>query len=467
MEYEKIRFKCGLEIHQQLDTNKLFCSCPSLNSSAPADIHFERRLRAVVGETGEIDAAAAHEMAKGKKFIYEADSRDCCLVEMDEEPPHQINPEAVNVALEIALLMKAKIVDEIQVMRKTVVDGSNVSGFQRTALIAYDGELETSKGKVRLITICLEEEACQKTEETDRYVKYRLDRLGIPLVEIATDASIKDPEHAKEAAEKIGMILRSTGKVKRGIGTIRQDMNVSISGRARVELKGFQELKMIPAVLQREVERQTNTEKFEPHVRKVEADGSTSFLRPMPGAARMYPETDVVPLRVDVSGIKLPELISDKTERLESLGINKDVAKSIAKEGKTEYFENLFSRFKELKPSFVVEVFMSVRGNLKKDFGIEEEKVKNKDIEKALEIADKNSIPKNLIVNILADIVKGAFDLSRYKGISDDEILEEIEKIVKEKPGLNQGAYMGLIMARFKGKVDGKKAMEILKRVIS
>lgn len=225
--YQKLGFKCGLEIHQQLEGKKLFCSCPTLNSDQEPDVMFERRLSAVAGETGEIDIAAKHEMQKGKKFIYEADSSDTCLVEMDEEPPHELNKQALETALKVALLLNAKIVDEIQVMRKNVVDGSDVSGFQRTALVAMDGFIETSKGKIGIPTICLEEEAAQKLEEKEGFVRYRLDRLGIPLIEIATDASIKNNEHAKEVAAYIGMVLRSVG-VKRGLGTIRQDVNVSI-----------------------------------------------------------------------------------------------------------------------------------------------------------------------------------------------------------------------------------------------
>ena len=145
MDYKKLGFKCGIEIHQQLETGKLFCNCPSLNlRDNKPDVKFERRLRAVVGETGEIDAAAAHEMAKAKKFIYESCSEDTCEVDFDEEPPHPINPDAVKVTAEICMMLNAQIVDEIQVMRKTVVDGSNVSGFQRTALVGRDGFIETS-----------------------------------------------------------------------------------------------------------------------------------------------------------------------------------------------------------------------------------------------------------------------------------------------------------------------------------
>jgi len=279
--YNKLGFKCGLEIHQQLEGKKLFCDCDTRNSDQEPDVKFERRLRAVAGETGEVDIAAKHEMQKGKKFIYECDSDDTCLVEYDEEPPHELNKQALETALKVALLFNAKIVDEIQIMRKTVVDGSNVSGFQRTALVAQDGYINTSKGRVQMPTICLEEEAAQKLEEKDGYVKYRLDRLGIPLIEIATDASIKNNEHAKEVAAYIGMVLRSVG-VKRGLGTIRQDVNVSIEKGARTEIKGFQDLKSIPKVIDYEINRQLNSikqgKKLNKEVRKVEKDFSTLSL---------------------------------------------------------------------------------------------------------------------------------------------------------------------------------------------
>src|SRR3989338_3586816 len=256
-DYRKLGFKCGLEIHQQLDGQKTIFNCATLNSDKEADVKFERRLRAVAGETGKIDIAAKHEMEKGKKIVYEADSSDTCLVEYDEEPPHKLNTEALETTLKAALLFNAKIVDEIQVMRKTVVDGSNVSGFQRTALVAQDGFIETSQGKVGIPTICLEEEAAQKLEDGKDFVKYRLDRLGIPLIEIATNAGIKSPEHAKEVAAYIGMVLRSVG-VKRGLGTIRQDVNVSIKDGARTEIKGFQDLRSIPKVIEYEINRQLN-----------------------------------------------------------------------------------------------------------------------------------------------------------------------------------------------------------------
>jgi glutamyl-tRNA(Gln) amidotransferase subunit E len=259
IDFKAIGFKCGVEVHQRVDSHKLFCECycnPNKEGEKGQVFELKRRLAAVAGELGGLDPAAAFEAARGKEFTYFSDSKTSCLVECDEEPPHQINEEAVKVALQIALALGARPVDEVQVMRKTVVDGSAVSGFQRTALVALNGLLETSRGRVGIPTICVEEESAGIVEKSAGSAAYRLDRLGIPLIEIASDASIKDGVHAAEVAEKIGLLLRTTGRVQRGIGTIRQDLNVSVEGGARVEIKGAQELAAIPAIVENEARRQ-------------------------------------------------------------------------------------------------------------------------------------------------------------------------------------------------------------------
>jgi len=469
--YGALGFKCGVEIHQQLETEKLFCRCPSTVHDEHPDIIVRRRLRAVKGEQGEIDIAASFEESKEKGFVYEGCSTSSCLVELDEEPPHSVNAEALRIALEIAMLVNATVVDHIRFMRKIVIDGSNVSGFQRTALIAVDGYLDTSLGKVAIPTICLEEESAKKIKDGKNEATYRLDRLGVPLIEIGTDASIKNPEHAKEVAEKIGLILRSTEKVKRGLGTIRQDVNVSIRGGARTEIKGFQDLRSIPKVIEFEIQRQMKEihsgKTIAPAVRKAEADFTTSFLRPMPGADRMYPETDVPAITVThemLSSIELPELLSDRAKKLESFGLDKELSLKIAKSGKQEYFEELFLLWKQLKPAFIIDTFISVRKQLQKDFNIPEEKVTDAHIEDVLEMIDTGLLPKNNLASALADIVSGKFDISKYKGASDEELEIEIKKLISEKPGMNPGVYMGMVMKKFSGKVDGKKAMDIVKK---
>jgi len=473
MDYTNLGFKCGIEIHQQLEGKKLFCDCPTLNSSEEPDIEIVRRLRAVAGETGVVDVAAKHEMKKGKKFIYVSSSVDTCMVEYDEEPPHKINQKALDIALQVAILLKAKIVDEIQVMRKTVVDGSNTSGFQRTALIATDGYIETSKDKVRIPNICLEEEAAQKVKEDEESVAYRLDRLGIPLIEIGTEPDIKSPEHAKEVAAYLGMLLRSTGACKRGIGTIRQDVNISIKGGARTEIKGFQDLRSIVKVIENEVKRQLGLiEKggmIREEVRKAESDFTTSYLRPMPGAARMYPETDVSPIGITkerLGKLGTVELISDKTEKLaEKHEITKDLAKALAKSKKIELFEILISKFKNVKPAFIASTLVSTLKEIKRKFNVDVERLTDMEFEEIFSYLDKGKISKDVVMDVIIDYAKSQFDLDRYAA-ADIDLEREIKHIVDSKPGLSIGAYMGMVMGRFKGKIDGKKAMDILKRLV-
>jgi len=266
MDYKALGFKAGLEIHQQLATSKLFCKCPS-ELTENYNGKFERILRPTQSELGELDKAALEEARRKKRFVYYA-SPSSCLVEADEEPPHEANEEAVDVALTVALLLKADIIDEIHFMRKIVIDGSNTTGFQRTALIALNGEIDG----IKIETICLEEDSARKLREEGKKVEYALDRLGIPLIEIATSPDISSPQEARKIAEKIGLILRATKKVKRGIGTIRQDLNVSIREGNRVEIKGVQDLNDIPKILENEVKRQLELIEIAKKLKGVRAD---------------------------------------------------------------------------------------------------------------------------------------------------------------------------------------------------
>jgi len=261
----KLEIKCGIEIHQRLATkHKLFCGCRTVLDEAPVKATVRRRLAAVSGEMGALDPAAKFEAQRKREFEYLLPENSACLVDTDEEPPFQLNTEALETALQVAKMLHSNVVDEIFVMRKTVVDGSATSGFQRTALVALGGYVETTFGNVGIQTICIEEESsgivsAAKEAEGNRSsasATYRLDRLGIPLVEIATDPDIKSGAQAKETALKIGTMLRSTGKVQRGIGTIRQDLNVSVSGGNRVEVKGAQELDVLDKLVDNEAKRQ-------------------------------------------------------------------------------------------------------------------------------------------------------------------------------------------------------------------
>ncbi len=562
--YQELGFKCGLEIHQQLEGKKLFCNCPTLNSDKESDIKIERRLRAVAGETGIVDIAAQFEMSKKRKFFYESSSEDTCLIEYDEEPPREMNKKALETTIKIALLLNAKIVDEIQIMRKTVVDGSNVSGFQRTALVAMDGHIKTEDGSiVKMPTICLEEEAAQKLGETKEIVRYKLNRLGIPLIEIATDASIKTPEHAKEVAAQIGMILRSVEGIKRGLGTIRQDVNISIEDGARTEIKGFQDLKSIPKVVEYEVNRQIESikqnRKLEKEVRKAENDFTTSFLRPLPGAARLYPETDVLPVKADKHYIEkirkeLPKLLNERVKDYTHLyGIGENMAKQILRlnynfESILNYsrvpiieemqknlnyinkiistikmpsiqfdkiielsnnikhitesaliplkelerfqeqlnmtrnvlahstvpFEQIFNKLENISklidlPKITIRTLTSTLPEIEKE-GVDTKNITENDLKEVLRLVAEDKISKEAIPEILKDLDKGKQIneiVDKYALISEKELEEEIKKIIDGKPGLNESAYMGLAMAKYRGKVDGKKVMEIIKKLIA
>jgi glutamyl-tRNA(Gln) amidotransferase subunit E len=248
--------KIGIEIHQRLETKKLFCGCEAkmTEEEAPA-LTFQRRLHPVFSELGEVDEASQAEFAKERLFEYQAFSNNC-LVEMDEEPPNTINAEALRIAIGIALQLNATVTDEVHIMRKTVIDGSNTSGFQRTAIVAFGGHVDSSKGTVGVPLIAIEEESAGIVSASESKGVFRLDRLGIPLIEISTAPDIKDGAHLSEVAEKLGMILRATGKVARGLGTIRQDVNVSTEGGARVEIKGAQDLRMLPLFVENEARRQ-------------------------------------------------------------------------------------------------------------------------------------------------------------------------------------------------------------------
>lgn len=252
----EIGFKAGLEVHQQLETKKLFCRCPSQLREDEPHFAVRRRLRAVAGESGKKDVAALEAESRNQTFIYHGYKDSNCLVELDEEPPHDIDEKALDTVLQIALMTNARIARVVPVMRKLVIDGSNTSAFQRTALLATNGRIESNNRPVGIQTIVLEEDSARPMQKNEHEIHYRLDRLGIPLVEIATEPGYCSPEELEQGARAIGTLLRRTCAVKRGLGTIRQDLNISITGGARVEIKGVQELDRISEFAQNEIRRQ-------------------------------------------------------------------------------------------------------------------------------------------------------------------------------------------------------------------
>ena len=268
LDYKGLGFRCGLEIHQRLSSkNKLFCSCSAriVDQSDDDDIKGDimRHQRAVAGELGSVDASAEFEQIRGREFLYHIYDENTCLVDIDEEPPHDMDMEALHIALSMASALSMSPIYEIQPMRKGVVDGSNPSAFQRTTLIGVDGVLNIDGKEIKIPAISLEEESAgiiskTKTEMERSIVRYSTQRVGIPLIEIDTDSYIESPEMARSVAIHIGTLLRITGNVQRGIGSIRQDVNVSIRDGARVEIKGLQELSMLHRFVENEVLRQVN-----------------------------------------------------------------------------------------------------------------------------------------------------------------------------------------------------------------
>ncbi len=261
----ELGFMCGIEVHQQLATGKLHSRQPGVLYDVTIDTvpeewkRFNRRLRAARGEGGAVDIAARFETRRNRSFVY-VQSPNAGLIELDEQPPLPHDEDAVSIALTVSALLDAKPVTLLQTMRKTVVDGSNTSGFQRTSLVSIDGVLQTETGPVGIDVLCLEEDSARKLDTVStgdgEQVIYNLDRLGLPLIEIATAPDVQSPEHAKETSMALGRCLRQTRKVRRGLGSIRQDLNVSLACGDRVEIKGCQDLSWIPRIIRLEMSRQ-------------------------------------------------------------------------------------------------------------------------------------------------------------------------------------------------------------------
>jgi len=625
MDYEKIGLKVGLEIHQQLDTSeKLFCSCrPQLFKEEP-EITFLRGLRPTQSELGQVDPAAYFEFQKGVKILYEANRATSCLVEMDEEPPHPLNPEAVETVLTVALMMKAKPVDEVHVMRKTVIDGSNTTGFQRTCVIALDGEIKVGEKTVPIQHAGLEEDAARKTgEESGNVTRYRIDRLGIPLIEVATAPVIKSPREAEEVALAIGGILRATGKVIRGLGTIRQDVNISISNGALMEIKGLQELDLVPLVVEYEVQRQINligiveelnlagvrqeslkeeffdispifkqtkckviskalnvnqqvlavrltkfrgflkrelmpgfrlgtemadrarfwgrvggifhtdempaygitTEEVDElrktvkaqdedavvfvadkaenardalravlerarealkgvpaETRAPNADGTTRYMRPRPGAARMYPETDIPPIQITQDyvrrvSMRLPELPEQKLERLtKAYKLNQKLAKQILDSEYGELFETIVKESNVL-PTTVAAFMTETAKALKRD-GVHVENVSDNQIREIFRALGSGRVTKEAvpeIVNWLSqhenNTVEDAISKIGLKMLSNEELEKVVDSVMERNRTLIQergenafAPLIGMVMKEVRGKAVAASVSELVKK---
>jgi glutamyl-tRNA(Gln) amidotransferase subunit E len=258
-DYDRIGFMSGLEVHQQLKTReKLFCHCPAglFQKADEFDAELVRHMRPTLSELGEYDGTALMEFRTRKNIIYRIKNETACTYDVDDTPPFQLNREALNHSIEISLLSNLNIVGEVHITRKQYLDGSIPTGFQRTAIIGIEGEIQLRNKKVRLIQLSLEEDSCREVSDIGHTRIFRTDRLGMPLIETVTYPDFKNPDEVKEGADYIRFLNRSTGKVRTGIGSTRADVNVSCKGGTRVEIKGVAHTGWMPELTHNEAFRQ-------------------------------------------------------------------------------------------------------------------------------------------------------------------------------------------------------------------
>jgi len=257
--YEDLGLMCGLEVHQQLKTDKkLFCHCPSgiFQRNGEYDAEIIRHMRPTLSEMGGYDGTALMEFKTKKNIVYRIANESTCTYDIDDTPPFKINQQALKIALEIALLLKTNIVGELHITRKQYLDGSIPAGFQRTGIISIEGHIPLKNKTVRIIQLSIEEDSCREVSDIGHVRVYTTDRLGMPLIETVTYPDMKTPDEAAEACNYIRFLNRSTGKVRTGIGATREDVNVSITGGTRVEIKGVSHIRYIPDLVHNEAFRQ-------------------------------------------------------------------------------------------------------------------------------------------------------------------------------------------------------------------
>jgi len=437
----------------------------------------KRKQHPVASELGEVDVAVQYEFLRNRTFHYQVFPGEDCLVECDEEPIHPVNQEALGIALQIALLLNCTIPEEIHVMRKTVIDGSNTAAFQRTMVVGLDGFIEYKGRKIEVTHVSLEEDAAAIIEEKEKNVIFRLNRLGIPLVEIGTGLLIGySPEEVEDIAHMIGMVCRSTGKVKRGIGTVRQDVNVSIKGGNRVEVKGIQKLGLISKVIELEVQRQLSLPKVEKETRTANEDGSTRFTRPLPGAARLYPETDIPPILVEEKMIQkikkeLPEPWTKKLVRFKKkLKLSDDLSNQILRSDYLDLFEKFIKKFK-VSPSIIANVFVSTLKDLERREKIPVENLTDKNFEELFELLEGGKIVKESIPDILTYKIKHP-EISMSKSIkklgleaiSKNELENIVKKVIEKNRDKPVGKIIGIVMSKVRGKVRSEDVIKIVKK---
>ena len=279
-DYAAVGFKSGLEIHQQLYTDKkLFCRCPAGNYSEEYNAEILRHMRPTLSELGEYDGTALMEFKTKKEIVYRINRNTVCTYEMDDTPPFLINEDALDIALGIGMLYNCKLVDELHIARKQYLDGSIPTGFQRTAIYALDGWIPYKDREIKIIQMSIEEDSCREVTDYSHTRVYLTDRLGMPLIETVTGPDMKTPFEVAEVGWICAKLVRSTHKVRRGIGAARQDVNVSVEGGTRVEIKGVPKISMIPLLTHNEAMRQWNLLRLKEELSKRGITSETFIAR--------------------------------------------------------------------------------------------------------------------------------------------------------------------------------------------
>ncbi len=275
-DYQAIGLRSGLEIHQQLDTKKkLFCRCPILPYSDRFDAEILRHMRPTLSELGEYDGTALMEFKTKKDIIYQIRKESVCTYEMDDTPPFELNEQALDIALEVTLLLNCNLVSEVHIARKQYLDGSIPTGFQRTTILGVNGWLPYKERKIGIYQLGLEEDACREVTDIGHTRTYRTDRLGIPLIEPVTYPDMRTPQEVADVAQMIRWMTRATGKVRTGIGAAREDVNVSVEGGRRVEIKGVPRIPLIPLLVHNEAFRQLALIEIQNELKKREITQSS------------------------------------------------------------------------------------------------------------------------------------------------------------------------------------------------
>lgn len=280
-DYETVGFKSGLEIHQQLLTEKkLFCRCPAGKYSTEYDAEILRHMRPTLSELGEYDGTALMEFKTRKNITYRIKRETVCTYEMDDTPPFLINDEALDAALSIGLLYDCNLVDELHIIRKQYLDGSIPTGFQRTAIFALNGKVPYKGREINVMQMSIEEDSCREVSDKGHDRIYLTDRLGMPLIETVTAPEMFEPIEVAEVASICSRLVRSSGRVRRGIGAARQDVNVSVTGGTRIEIKGVPRIGLIPLLTYNEARRQWNLLRLraELHRRKITSETFSSRI---------------------------------------------------------------------------------------------------------------------------------------------------------------------------------------------